>query len=142
MTKQSPNPRRYSRGDSLDPTQNISIYFVLKVAENELKNTLARLEYLVEQHPEAVVNFAAYDKEESEISLTLEISMGEARDALRGNSLELHAGYFFFWDVEKVLFYANPVLCAPPNGKEKQIVRNMIELPNLSKKIIATVQVI
>ena len=134
MTKQSANPRRYSKGDALDHMQPISVYLALKVAENDLKNTLARIEYLTEQHPMAVVDFAAYSREENEITLTLGVSMGPARLALRGVSPEMHAGYNLLWDIQKVLFYANPILCAPPNPKEQEEAKNMPGLPKLSKE--------
>ena len=134
MTKQSANPRRYSKGDSLDFMQPIFVYFALKIGKNELKSTLARIDYLAEQHPDAVVSFAACNQEENEITLTLSVNMGPARQALRGNGVELSAGYSFLWDVQKVLFYSNPILCAPPNPKEQEAVKGITNLPNLDKK--------
>lgn len=134
MTKQSANPRRYSRGESLDPEQPISVYLALKISDNDLENTLGRIEYLAEQHPLAIISFASYHQEEKEIVITLGVNMGPARQALRGLSIELSAGYNFLWDIQKVLFYSNPVFCAPPNQKEQEDVSNILGLPSLKQK--------
>jgi hypothetical protein len=44
MTKQSANPRRYSRGaSSLDPNQPIAVYLALQVGQRELDSTISRI---------------------------------------------------------------------------------------------------
>ena len=121
MTKQSANPRRYSRGSAaLDPMQNLSVYFAVHLPVEDLKSTLGRIEYLSEQHPDAVVDLAGYRWENGEVVLTLEVSMGPARDALRGSSARLHSGYDLLWDAVKTLYYAHPVLCGPPHPEERE----------------------
>lgn len=128
MTKQSANPRRYSRGlDALDPNQPLSVYFALHVGERELNSTVSRIEYLAEQHPQAHVQLAGVRRDGGEVVLTLEVQMGPARQALRGASTRLHAGYDLLWDAVRLLYYAHPVLCGPPHPSERALVNQMTE---------------
>lgn len=128
MTKQSANPRRYSKGSAaLDPTQPLSVYLALHVGQRDMPSTVARIDYLAEQHPQAIVQLAGIRRESSDIILTLEFAMGPARQALRGQSPSLHAGYDLLWDMVKTLYYAHPVLCGPPHPQERASVQRMWE---------------
>lgn len=110
MTKASANPRRYSRGpEGLNENQTLKVYIALFVQSSDLEATSGRLDYLADKHEEAVVNIVAYGREHGEVMMTLEVDMGPARSALRGQSHQVQAGYAFLWDVAKTLFYTNPV---------------------------------
>jgi hypothetical protein len=122
MTKASANPRRYSRGtDGLDENQALKVYLALFAQSGDLEATYGRLDYLADKHEEAVVNIVGYGREHGETMLTLEVDMGPARAALRGQSRQVQAGYAFLWDVAKTLFYANPVFVGPPGDDDVSI---------------------
>jgi hypothetical protein len=132
MTKESKNPRRYSRGAALlDPAQPLSVYFAIQVDDVRLASTVGLIEYLKEQHPDALVKVVGYHREHKEIVLTLEINAQEARLALRGQSPALNAGYNFLWDVWTTLFYANPALCSAPNDSEREDVNKIVALSSI-----------
>lgn len=128
MTKASANPRRYSRGpEGLDENQNLKVYLALFVQPEEMEATSGRLDYLADKHEEAIVNLAGYSRESGEIMMTLEIDMGPARSALRGQSHQVQAGYAFLWDAVKTLFYSNPIFVGPPGEEQSQNVNTMGE---------------
>lgn len=128
MTKASANPRRYSRGpEALDENQNLKVYLALFVPASDLEATSGRLDYLADKHEEATVNLAGYGREHGEVMMTLEIDMGPARTALRGQSHQVQAGYAFLWDVAKTLFYANPIFVGPPGDDDAKNVNTMGE---------------
>lgn len=128
MTKQSANPRRYSRGPAgLDPAQPLSVYLAVHVHADELSETIERIEYLAAQHPDAVVDLAGLRYESSELCLTLEVNMGPARQALRGDTTRLYAGYDFLWAAVKTLYYATPILCGQPHPNERENVNHLGE---------------
>jgi len=116
MSKTSANPRKYSRGhEHLDPEQQLSVFMSLYLPSGDIAPTVGRITYLGKKHPEAVWNIVELSKDEMETKITIEIAMGPARDALNGEHPQTLAGYALIWDIAKVLFYANPVFCAPPH---------------------------
>lgn len=128
MTKASANPRRYSRGpEGLDENQHLKVYLALFVQPHDLEATSGRLDYLADKHEEAVVDLAGYGRENGEVMMTLEINMGPARTALRGQSHQVQAGYAFLWDAVKTLFYANPIFVGPPGDEQTNNVNTMGE---------------
>lgn len=132
MTQPSANPRRYSRGsDLLDPTQPLSVYFAIQIDDVRLASTVGLIEYLKEQHPDALVNVVGYHREQREIILTVGVNMEEARSALRGQSPALKAGYNFLWDVWTTLFYANPAFCPPPNESEREEAQKITAISSI-----------
>ena len=133
MTQRSANPRRYSKGDELDPYQPLSIYLALKINESDFSKTLERIQYLTEVSPAADVSFAGYHREEGHIVLTLGICVGPARDALRNQTPKLEAGHAFIYDAIKTLFYATPIFCSPPHKNERDNISKIKDiLPSLS----------
>lgn len=130
MTKKSANPRRYSRGSAaLDPTQPLAVFMAVHVQRKELLPTIRRIEQLAALHPDAFIDLAGLRYEGAEIVITIEIDMGPARQALRGESIRLVAGYDLLWDLVKTLYYATPVLCGPPHASDRAMVDQMGELP-------------
>ena len=120
VTKASANPRRYSRGpESLDPTMPLNVYMQVRAEPHNIDGVISKLEYVAEKHPDAIIDLAAVRRTAGRIYLTLEVNMGPARQALRGTSPELHAGYRLLWDVVKTLFNHNPVFCNPPSPDER-----------------------
>lgn len=120
MTKASANPRRYSRGpEGLDENQPLNVYVSITVGTHELKATIGRLEYLAEKYADAELDVVAYRREDAELILTLQIGMGPARQALRGISTQVQAGYALLWDIVRTLFYATPVFVGPPPEAER-----------------------
>lgn len=141
MTKASANPRRYSKGpEGLDEQQHLKVYIALFVQPGDLEATSGRLDYLADKHEAAVVDLAGYGREQGEIMLTLEINMGPARAALRGQSNQVQAGYAFLWDVVKTLFYANPVFVGPPGEDQTQNVNTMGEKQPIGTRRKRTVE--
>lgn len=129
MTKASANPRRYSRGiENLDENQPLNVYLAIHVDPSELKATADRLQYLAHKHAEAVIDIAGYRREEGQLVLTLAVNMGPAREALRGTSIQVHAGYQLLWDLAKTLFYARPIFTSPPGDSERANVHTMGQL--------------
>ena len=125
MTKASANPRRYSRGpEGLDPELPLSVYMSVRTDAENIEPTLARLEYLVDKHPDAQLALATYHTSHGRTVLTLEVNMGPARQALRGTGTQLQAGYALLWDIVKTLFYAHPVFCSPPSDEERAFLKN------------------
>jgi hypothetical protein len=115
MTKMSANPRKYSKGvEHLNPEQALNVYMRLRTNQGDLDITLARLEFLQTKHVGSVSNVIEKSKEDGDSVITIEVSMGPARDALQGTSLQVNAGYRLLWDIAKTLFYARPIFCAPP----------------------------
>lgn len=135
MTKQSANPRRYSRGpEGLDPTQPLSVFLALHIDAKAATAAFELLDYLAEQHPRATLDLAGYRTDGKDLTLTIEVGVGPARQALRGTSEQLHAGYDFLWDAMKTMYFANPVLCGPPHASERARVGLMAERPQLGRR--------
>jgi hypothetical protein len=121
MTRQSANPRRYSKGEAeLDYNEPILVYLALYLDPEELPRAISLVKYLKEQHPQAVVDIVGFRREGSESIITLQINMGPGRQALRGEAVELHAGYDFLWDTVKTLYYASPIFSGPPHPSERE----------------------
>lgn len=136
MTKTSANPRRYSKGpEALDPNQPLNVYMVIKSDASALNATYGRLEYLAEKHKDALLDIVSYKDIHGTIYLTLEVCMGPARQALRGTSIHLQAGYALLWDIIKTLFNAHPVLANPPSADERKSVNFVKNLPSLRKPL-------
>lgn len=136
MTKTSANPRRYSKGpEALDPNQPLNVYMLVKSDVNTLNSVYGRLEYLAEKHKDALIDIVSYKDIHGTIYLTLEICMGPARQALRGTSIHLQAGYALLWDIVKTLFNAHPVLANPPSSDERKSVQHVKGLPVLRKPL-------
>lgn len=115
MTKMSANPRKYSKGvEHLNPERPLNVYMKLRTDNSDLDLTLARIDLLKEKHSSSVSQIVERYKEDGDTILILEVSMGPAREALQGTSLQVHSGYRLLWDVAKTLFYARPILTAPP----------------------------
>lgn len=134
MTKASANPRRYSRGaESLDENQPLNVFLAIHLEQEELGETIARLEYLAEKYGDADLDLAGYRREQRQVVLTLQIGMGPARAALRGTSTQVQAGYALLWDIVKTLFYAHPVFVGPPPAHERERVNQMSERPALRR---------
>lgn len=140
MTKASANPRRYSRGpEGLDPNLPLNVYISVRTDSNNLDGTIARLEYLAEKHPDAVFDLVAYQRIQGDIRLTLEVLMGPARQALRGTTPLLQAGYAFLWDLVLTLFNNQPILCGPPSAEERQTISVLGRKPKLNAHATAAV---
>lgn len=136
MTKTSANPRRYSRGpEGLDPNLPLNVYMLVKTDTKNLTSTYGRLEYLAEKHKNALLDIVCYKEMHGTIYLTLEVCMGPARQALRGTSIHLQAGYALLWDIIKTLFNHQPVLANPPSVEERETVKGLKNLPQLHKPL-------
>lgn len=115
MSKTSANPRKYSRGaEFLNPEQDLSVYMALYLNQDDIKPTIGRIEYLGKKHREAQWRVVEIQKEDIETRIIVEVTMGPAREALHGEHPQTLAGYALIWDIAKVLFYASPVFCSPP----------------------------
>jgi hypothetical protein len=111
----SANPRKYSKGvEHLNPEQALNVYMRLRTNPGDLDITLARLDFLQTKHVGSVSKVVEKSKEDGDSVITIEVSMGPARDALQGTSVQVNAGYKLLWDIAKTLFYARPIFCAPP----------------------------
>lgn len=122
MTKMSANPRKYSRGtDHLDPEQPLNVYLKLRTTHEDLELAIGRIQFLTNKHSDAVAQIIDQSPEDGDYALTIEVSMGSAREALQGTSPQMHAGYQLLWDIAKTLFYTRPVFCSPPSlGQEER----------------------
>ena len=139
MTKASANPRRYSRGpEALDPTMPLNVYMQVRAEPHSLDSVIAKIEYVADKHPDALLDLAAVRRTAGRIYLTLEVNMGPARQALRGTSPELHAGYRLLWDLVKTLFNHNPVFCNPPSSDERATVTTLRTRPRLRHPAVAS----
>lgn len=115
MTKMSANPRRYSKGvEHLNPEQALNVYMRLRTNPGDLDIALARLDFLQTKHIGSVSMVVERTREDGDSVITIEVSMGPAREALQGTSLQVNAGYRLLWDIAKTLFSARPIFCAPP----------------------------
>lgn len=136
MTKASANPRRYSKGpEGLDPNLPLNVYMLVKSDLTTLASTYGRLEYLAEKHKNAILDIVAYKEIHGTVYLTLEICMGPARQALRGTSLHLQAGYALLWDIVKTLFNSHPILTSPPSEEERRSIVFAKGMPQLKRSI-------
>ena len=127
MTKASANPRRYSRGpEGLDPNQLLHVYLALRVDEEEVKTTIARLDYMKEKHKETELEVVAYRHERGRIVLTVQVTVGPARAALRADTPQLQASYTLLWDIVKTLFYAHPIFVGPPSEEDRANVKRAL----------------
>jgi hypothetical protein len=116
MTKMSANPRKYSKGtDHLDPEQPLNVYLKLRTTREDLELAIGRIQFLTSKHSDAVAKIVDQSLEDGDYALTIEVSMGPAREALQGTSPQMRAGYQLLWDIAKTLFYARPVFCSPPS---------------------------
>ena len=129
MTRRSANPRRYSKGEAeLDYNKPIFVYLALYLDPEEIPRAISLVKYLKEQHPQSKVDIIGFRREGSESIITLQVSMGPGRQALRGESVELHAGYDFLWDAVKTLYYAKPIFSPPPHPSEIESLRKLSEI--------------
>jgi hypothetical protein len=122
MTKMSANPRKYSKGtEHLNPEQPLNVYLKLRTTREDLELAIGRIQYLTAKHSNAVAKIIDQSPKDGDFSLTIEVSMGPAREALQGTSAQMNAGYQLLWDIAKTLFYTRPVFCSPPSlGQEER----------------------
>lgn len=122
----SANPRKFSRApEHLDPTEKLSVFVALTVSRGrqELRDTVARIEYAASKHPQIVVTPAAVSEDGPEfIAVTLEVHVGEAGAALKGDSVRLRSALVFLQTLMRDCFDLRPHFTGPPTLAERELL--------------------
>lgn len=134
MTTRSANPRRFSRGDDLNPRAELNVYMGLVVEKTpeSFREAFRAVARYHQDWPQAVVALVAMRDMGDSAHIVIEVSMGQARSAMSGESVRVKAGYGFLHSVAKGLFQLRPAFVSPPTDSERDAF-SQITLPQRTR---------
>lgn len=132
VTAPSINPRRFSRGEAnLNPEADISVYMSLIIPgkPDAVTEAFKLIDRQKEDWPQAKAAPVALGYEKGHYTLTIEVKMGPAREALQNQNPQVAAGYGFLHALARNLYNYRPVFTVPPTEVEREAFRNLTANP-------------
>lgn len=110
----------------MDPTELLHVYLSLVVPKDNISKAVSLLRVYQEQWPQSTVSLAGLRKDFGDFRIIVDVTMGEGRSALRGDSAEVHAGYGFIYTIVKNMFHYRPTFSQEPTKAEELFLETFL----------------